>query len=169
MSTEYYRDLLRPHFEGRKFILIGSPVVGFADMIAQLRSLGAERPLIIGSTLGTGTPPSEDEALWHSLDVRGSDVMDSFYRYEALLRDLPPEAREQVERYDPERTARVLGAIVSYDHVATSAGSGSEILFILEATGPTAPLVARFLKPAYERALDEAVPKLRAMLAANAG
>ncbi len=62
-------------------------------------------------------------------------------------------------------TGRVFGASVSYDHVATSAGDGSEILFILEATGPTAPLVARFLKPAYERALDEAVPELRALLA----
>jgi hypothetical protein len=66
-------------------------------------------------------------------------------------------------------TGRVFGATVSYDHVATSAGSGSEILFILEASGPTAPLVARFLKPAYERALDEAVPKLRAMLASEHG
>jgi len=49
VSTEYYEDLLRPHFEGRKFILIGGPVVGFGDMIRQLRALGAERPLIIGS------------------------------------------------------------------------------------------------------------------------
>jgi hypothetical protein len=112
MSTEYYQDLLRPHFEGRKFLLIGGPVVGFGDMIHQLRSLGAERPLIIGSTLGTGEPPAEEDALWFSLDVRGKDVMDAFYRYEALLRDLPPEAHEQVERYDPERSARVLGAIV---------------------------------------------------------
>ena len=66
-------------------------------------------------------------------------------------------------------TGRVFGASVSYDHVATSAGNDSEILFILEATGPTAPLVARFLRPAFERALDEAVPKLRAMLAAESG
>ncbi len=62
-------------------------------------------------------------------------------------------------------TGRVFGASVSYDHVATSAGAGSEILFILEVGGPTARIVARFLEPTYERALDEAVPKLRAMLA----
>lgn len=66
-------------------------------------------------------------------------------------------------------TGRVFGASVSYDHVVTAAGPGSEILFILEATGPTAPLVARFLKPAYERSLDEAVPKLRAILAGQPG
>jgi hypothetical protein len=112
MSIEYYQDLLRPHFEGRKFILIGGPVVGFGDMIRQLRALGAERPLIIGSTLGTGHPPSQEEASWCSLEVRGRDTMESFYRYEALLRDLPREVRETVERYDPGRTARVLGAIV---------------------------------------------------------
>lgn len=66
-------------------------------------------------------------------------------------------------------TGRVFGASVSYDHVATSAGTGSEVLFILEVNGPTAPIVARFLKPAYERALDEAVPALRTMLADTAG
>ena len=112
MSIEYYADLLRPHFEGRKFILIGGPVVGFGEMVRQLRTLGAERPLIIGSTLGAGDPPAEEDALWCSLGVRGADTMDSFYRYEALLRDLPGEIRETVERYDPERGARVLGAIV---------------------------------------------------------
>ena len=58
MSIAYFADLLRTYFEGRKFILIGGPVVGFRDMIRQLRGLGAERPLIIGSTLGTG--PSDD-------------------------------------------------------------------------------------------------------------
>jgi hypothetical protein len=115
MSIEYYRDLLRPHFEGRKFILIGGPVVGFADVIRQLQALGAERPLIIGSTMGTGDPPSEEDASWCSLDVRATDAMESFYRYEGLLRDLPPEARERVERYDPERSARALGNIVLTD------------------------------------------------------
>jgi hypothetical protein len=63
VSIEYYADLLRPLFEGRKFILIGGPVVGFGEMLGQLRTLGAERPLIIGSTLGAGDPPSEEEAL----------------------------------------------------------------------------------------------------------
>jgi hypothetical protein len=115
MSIEYYEDLLRPHFEGRKFILIGGPVVGFGDMIRQLRALGAERPLIIGSTLGTGGPPSEEDAFWCSLGVRGRDAMDGFYRHEALLRDLPGEIRERVDRYDPERSARALGAIVLTD------------------------------------------------------
>jgi hypothetical protein len=115
VSIEYYRDLLRPHFEGRKFILIGGPVVGFGDMIRELRSLGAERPFIVGSTLGTGALPSEEDASWCSLGVRGRDAMDGFYRYEALLRDLPPEACERVERYDPERSARALGAIVLSD------------------------------------------------------
>jgi len=112
VSIEYYRDLLRPHFEGRKFLLIGGPVVGFADIIASLRSLGAEPPLIIGSTMGTGLPPAEEDACWCSLEVHASDEMDALYRYEALLRNLPGEIRERVEQYDPERSARVLGTIV---------------------------------------------------------
>jgi hypothetical protein len=66
-------------------------------------------------------------------------------------------------------TGRVLGASVSYDHVATSVNGGSEILFILEVTGPTSRLVAGFLRRTYERVLDEAVPELRAILTHDAG
>lgn len=58
-------------------------------------------------------------------------------------------------------TGRLLGSTVSYDHVATAAGEGSEILFILEVTGPTAPLVSRWLGRAYGRQLDDAIPSLQ--------
>ena len=58
-------------------------------------------------------------------------------------------------------TGRFLGATVSYDHVATAAGEGSEILVLMEVTGPTAPLVSRWLGRAYNKQLDDAVPRLR--------
>ena len=57
-------------------------------------------------------------------------------------------------------SGRLFGATVSYDHVATASGTGSEVLFILEVTGPTARLVAGPLRRAYDRALDEAIPAL---------
>ena len=61
-------------------------------------------------------------------------------------------------------TGRVFGASVSYDHVVTSAGGGSEILFIMEVTGPTAGLVGRWLGRAYDRQLDKAIPELKRRL-----
>lgn len=62
-------------------------------------------------------------------------------------------------------TGRVLGSVVSYDHVATSLGTGSEVLMILEVTGPTASLVGRWLGKSYNRQLDDAIPKFRALTA----
>lgn len=64
-------------------------------------------------------------------------------------------------------TGSVFGSTVSYDFVATSAGEGSEVLFILETTGPTAPLLGRFLRRSYDRQLDEAIPAFRQVAAAR--
>lgn len=76
--------------------------------------------------------------------------------------------RVVVTEFRPGRSfrwsGRVLGSTVSYDHVATSAGNGSEVLFILEVAGPTARLVAGPLRRAYTRALDEAIPDLQRVL-----
>ena len=58
-------------------------------------------------------------------------------------------------------TGRFLGSTVSYDYVATAAGQGSEILFIMEVTGPTARLVSAWLGRTYSRQLDDAIPRLR--------
>lgn len=61
-------------------------------------------------------------------------------------------------------TGRFLGASVSYDHVVTSTGQGSEILFIMEVTGATARLVAAWLGRAYARQLDGSIPRFQEQL-----
>ena len=58
-------------------------------------------------------------------------------------------------------TGRFMGSTVSYDHVATASGTGSEVLMILEVNGPTAAVVGRLLGKAYERQLDDAIPAFR--------
>lgn len=62
-------------------------------------------------------------------------------------------------------TGRFFGSSVSYDHVVTSAGRGSEILFIMEVTGPTARFVGPWLGRAYARQLDGSIPRLKERLA----
>ena len=57
-TAEYYSDLLRPVFKGRRIILIGSgPLMAQMGVAHQLRALGAERPFVLASMLGMGTPP----------------------------------------------------------------------------------------------------------------
>lgn len=70
-----------------------------------------------------------------------------------------------VDEFRPGRSFRwsgsFLGSKISYDHVATAMHDHTEVLFILEVTGPTARLLAPWLRKTYDHVLDEAIPELR--------
>lgn len=110
--VEHYRSELRRVFGGRRVILIGGPVVRLSGLARQLRELGAERPFIIGSSVGAGELPGPDDAAWCSLEVRAASLNDAFRTYESSLRQLPEEARQQLDAWDPERRAIALGTII---------------------------------------------------------
>ena len=99
----------------RRVIVIGGPVVILARLGAALQKCGARKPLLLGSLIGTGALPDPEEADWHSLDIEGESMMDVIHVYERTLRDLPANAREIIERYDPTGEAMVLGSIVLGD------------------------------------------------------
>lgn len=114
-ALEYYRDLVRPIFAGRKIILIAGPVAGLTGLARELRGLGTDRPFLLGSSVGTGPLPSPDEAEWRSLDIRTDDVISGIRSYEAQLANLPEEIRSALDRYDPDGKALVVGLILLGD------------------------------------------------------
>jgi hypothetical protein len=119
MDVGYYRDLVRPLVEGRKFILGGAVLAAFPSGVAQLRSLGAERPFIIASGLGTGPGPDPADAEWAVTDVTASNVIEEIRRAGALLGDPPPAVLEAIDRWDPKHEAVMLGhAFYTGTHVA---------------------------------------------------
>ncbi|NOY54989.1 MAG: hypothetical protein GXP34_03290 [Actinobacteria bacterium] len=109
MDTKYYRDLVRPLVEGRKFILAGEPLAGYPRLVKQLRSLGADRLFLIASGRGTGDLPSEEDAEWVMLDVSASDIMEEIRVTAAALRRPPPRVEAALDAWDPEGSANVLG------------------------------------------------------------
>ena len=111
-AAAYYRELLKPVYRGQRHIVIGGPVAGLVGLAASLRKLGAERPFLLGSCVGTGALPEPEEAEWYSLDQRANSVIEEFRQYEQALRDLPEAAIAALDRFDPERRALVIGAIV---------------------------------------------------------
>lgn len=113
--VEHYREQLRAFFSGRKTILIGGPVAGLTARARELRRLGAERPFIIGSSLGTGELPTEEDAEWVSLELSASGINEAIRSYENHLTHLPEEVRQRVDAYDPKRSAISLGAIILGD------------------------------------------------------
>ncbi len=104
----YYKALLRPVFEGRRFLLPGNIAVGLGNVASELRGLGAARPFLVAGSRGTGTVPTEAEAALRVLDVRGADPLEHNRNVQRALADLPPEVQDAVNAWDPDGTARTL-------------------------------------------------------------
>ncbi len=111
----YYCALLEPVYRHRDFVVIGGPVVGLAGLADSLKQLGANRLFLLGSSMGTGPTPDPALAQWYSFDHRSESIGDEFKRYESTLRDLPEAARNALDRFDPQKQALAIGAIVLSD------------------------------------------------------
>lgn len=106
MDAEYYRELVGPLVAGKRWILAGAPLAAYTKFVALLQELDAETPFVLASSRGTGEAP---EVPWFDLDVQADTMMEGFRRTQALVRDLPAQAREAMDRYDPTREALVMG------------------------------------------------------------
>ncbi|HET9560065.1 MAG TPA: hypothetical protein VFS70_23250 [Actinomycetota bacterium] len=99
---------LRPVFAGRKVVLTGGPLAAMTGMCRRLRDLGAERPFLLATGVGTGEVPGADEAEWCVVEVRAPDVITEIRAAMRLLRLVPGEVVAALDRWDPERRALVL-------------------------------------------------------------
>jgi hypothetical protein len=119
VDVEYYRKLVRPLVEGRKFILVGEVLAGFTHFVEQLELLGADRPFIIATGAGTGPTPDPARAERIVVEISATDVVDAIRNTNALLGDLPDHVTDAIDRWDPNHDAVVLGhAFFAADHVA---------------------------------------------------
>jgi hypothetical protein len=101
-------EALRPLFGGRKVVVTGGPLAALTGMCRRLLELGAERPFLLATGMGTGEVPGPDEAEWCVVEVRAPDVVAEIRAAMRLLRLLPAEVVAALDRWDPERRALVL-------------------------------------------------------------
>ena len=104
------REAVRDWIGGRRVVLAGMPIAATPGWIDQLRSLGAGRVLVVGTTLGTGELPDPEDAEWIDLDIRASDPVDEFRQFERLAADPAAVVTEALDRFDPHGDALVLAA-----------------------------------------------------------
>lgn len=109
-ANAYYRELLRPAFEGGKFLVAGPVAVGLGGLARQLVALGADRPFLIAGSAGTGTVPGPDEAELRVLGLRGGDILIEHRNLHRALENLPADVQVAVEAWDPAGAARFLFA-----------------------------------------------------------
>jgi hypothetical protein len=115
VDPEYYQDLLRPVFDGKKVIVCADALVGAFAVSKSLLGLGIERPFLIAGTEGTGVQPTPDEAECAVLGTSADSVMGGIRAFEAAVTDLPAEVLERIDAYDPDREALVVGTIFMND------------------------------------------------------
>jgi hypothetical protein len=101
-------DALRPFFAGRKVVLTGGPLAGMTGVCRRLRELGARRPFLLATGLGTGEVPGPEEAEWCVVEVRAPDVIAEIRAAMQLLRLLPTDVLAALDRWHLERQALVL-------------------------------------------------------------
>ena len=107
-ARAYYTALLRPLFEGRKFVLAGGLAASGRRKARALAALGAQRPFLLAFGEGTGKLPGPDDAAVHLFDIQPRNLVDQLLQEEATLRDLPRDIRAMVDHWDPDGSARVL-------------------------------------------------------------
>ncbi len=116
VDADYYRKLLGPVFRGRKLIVGAEVLQAGTALVPFLREAGAERPLVLAGTCGTGPVPAHEEAEQLVLEVPGDGtVMGGIRAFEAALLDLPSSARAALDAYDPDRKALVLGSLFTLE------------------------------------------------------
>jgi RimJ/RimL family protein N-acetyltransferase len=108
--AECIRNAVGDWIGDRRVVLAGLPIAATPGRIGQLRSLGAGRVLVLGTTLGTGALPDPDHAEWLDLDIRASDPVDEFRKFERLAAHPSTEMVEAIDRFDPHGDALVLAA-----------------------------------------------------------
>jgi hypothetical protein len=113
VRVEDYRALQEAIFgEGRRWIIALDVAGNAGGFVEALRNMGAGPCLAIGASRGSGPlpdPASGPEAI--VLDVSADSMMEGIWAAQKALASLPSWAIEQVEAFDPDGEARVLGTI----------------------------------------------------------
>ncbi len=115
MDADAYCDALRPEFEGRKVVVIGATVTGLAPTAKMVRQLGATEVLIVSlAGYGVGAPIPIDVAQTFEVSLPPAATMiDTLRQEEAFKADPSAELIEALHRFDPHRSALVIGQFVN--------------------------------------------------------
>jgi hypothetical protein len=111
----HYAELVRGFVAGRRWVAATDVLVGAAKQGKTLLDFGADRVIAIGGSRGTGELPEPEEMQCIDLEVKAEDMMSGIRQAMAALENLPDWACDEVNRFDPDHEAQVLGTIFCSD------------------------------------------------------
>ncbi len=112
---EHYEALTRSFIAERPWISATDVLVGATNQGKTLLKFGADKVLAIGGSRGTGELPDPEQMQCIDLEVTAETMMEGIRLSMAALEDLPEWAVEQVNCFDPDHQAMVLGTLFSSD------------------------------------------------------
>jgi len=111
LPETYWADLLRPFFEGRKVIIAGEYVTELSRAAHRVKELGASSVFMLG-TLGEGAGklPGSEDGEWLALGSPTlKTLVEGIHLSQEILKNLPQNAVEALDRFDPDHSAIVVG------------------------------------------------------------
>ncbi len=114
INAEYWLNVLKPVFQNKRVIFAGGVVASQLSRAKQIREMGAKSTFILATEgMGTGDTPTKDDGDWLLVDPPHSDdLVDAIHAGNALLGDLPKQAIQALDWYDPDHSAIVVGTFL---------------------------------------------------------
>ena len=109
MSVSHYRQQIESVVANRKWLVVSDSTVEAYHRADELAGLGANPLFVLGAFRGLGRIPVDSPHTACTLGVRGRSSMDTIRGAIAAFRTLPPDVCAQIDRWDPDRTAKVIG------------------------------------------------------------
>ncbi|MGB7879297.1 MAG: ATP-grasp domain-containing protein [Ilumatobacteraceae bacterium] len=109
---EWWIEPLRRAFGGRSVVLAGAMGASWTEHIDLLRSVGAERLLVV-ATAGRGAGPQPDVPTVIVEPPDGLSEMQRIHAADRALADPTPEMVDALDRFDPHREAIVVGTFLA--------------------------------------------------------
>jgi hypothetical protein len=113
MVLERIEADLREIYGSRPWLVAADALPAAAGTIARLRAYGSPRCFAIAARHGVGDLPPTSDCEYHVLGLPPMPMMEAILAAEEALRDLPADVQTAVERFDPQRELRAIGAIFS--------------------------------------------------------
>jgi hypothetical protein len=118
----HWHELVRRAVSGRRWLCTGDALPPVARVMAELRALGGGPCFGVASSRGTGDVEFAEGDRHAVLNISASDMMGGIHASEAALAALPVGVLQDIEAFDPDRRARVIGPL--FAQAPTVAGRG---------------------------------------------
>jgi len=106
VAADYYKQLLGPLYQGRKWVVISAGAAGATAFAQRILDAGAESVMVVAGTEGTGPQPSGVELF--IVGTTGTTIMDGIRAFADAIVSPSREMCAAIASFDPTHQATVL-------------------------------------------------------------